>query len=42
MSVEYILSQAGAKIGLNPSTATDRAVLLRFLNEGGRELYMQS
>ncbi len=42
MSVEYILNQTGVKIGLNPNVSTDRSVLLRFLNEGARELYMQA
>lgn len=42
MSVGYILSQAGSKMGLNPSLASSRATLLRYLNEAARELYDQS
>lgn len=43
MPVAYILSQAGAKIGLNPAQlTTDRLVLLRLLNEAARELYDQN
>jgi hypothetical protein len=42
MSVGYILSQAGAKISLNPALPSDRVVLLRYLNEAARELYDQS
>lgn len=42
MSVQYILSQIGAKIGQNPDDADQRKVLLRFLNEAARELYDQS
>ena len=42
MGVKYILAQAGSKMGLNPSDEQQRAVLVRFLNEGARELYAQS
>ena len=42
MGVKYIISQAGNKIGLNPASADERSVLLRFLNEAARELYEQS
>lgn len=42
MSVQLILNLAGAKMGLNPSLASQRAVLLRFLNEAAEELYDQS
>lgn len=42
MSVAYILSQAGAKMGLNPADTNERPVLLRFLNEAADELYAQS
>jgi hypothetical protein len=42
MSVKYILSRAGAKMGLDPSIANDRNTLLRFLNEAAEELYAQS
>lgn len=42
MSVKYILSRAGAKMGLNPSASNDRATLIRFLNEAAEELYAQS
>lgn len=42
MSVKYILSQAGAKMGLSPSETSQRPILLRFLNEAAEELYAQS
>lgn len=42
MPVGYILAQAGAKMGLNPSSSTDRVTLLRFLNEAAKELYVQA
>ena len=42
MPVSYILSQAGKKLGLNPSATNDRSTLLRYLNEAARELYDQS
>lgn len=42
MSVQYILSQASAKMGLNPSDTSQRSVLLRFLNEAADELYTQA
>lgn len=42
MSVAYILSQAGAKVGLNPNDSAERPVLLRFLNEAVDELYAQA
>jgi len=42
MSVKYILSQVGAKSGLNPAATSSRATLLRWLNEAARELYDQS
>lgn len=42
MGVKYILSQVGAKMGLNPSVEGDRLVMLRFLNEAADELYAQS
>ena len=42
MPVKYILAQAGSKMGLNPSAASSRATLLRFLNEAAIELYDQS
>lgn len=42
MGVYYILSQAGRKMSLNPSLSSDRDTLLRYLNEGARELYDQS
>lgn len=42
MSVLYILTQAGNKMGLQPSNAQQRAVLLRFLNEAAVELYVQA
>ena len=42
MSIGYILSQSGNKMGLNPKSTNDRSILLRFLNEAARELYVQS
>jgi hypothetical protein len=42
MSVAYILSQAGVKMGLNPADSNERPVLIRFLNEAVDELYAQA
>lgn len=42
MSVGYILTQAGNKMGLSPESEQERAVLLRFLNEAADELYTQA
>lgn len=42
MAVKYILSQLGKKMGLNPNDSLQRPVLLRFVNEAARELYMQA
>lgn len=42
MSVKFILSQAGNKMGLDPSVEKQRSVLLRYLNEGAAELYDQA
>lgn len=39
MALAYVLRQAGAKMGLNPSQPSDREVLLRFANEAAEELY---
>lgn len=39
MSLAYVLKQVGAKMGLDPSQASDRTVLLRFANEAAEELY---
>lgn len=39
MSIGYILSQTGFKIGLNPQEPSQRAVLLRYVNEASAELY---
>lgn len=39
MALKYVLNQAGAKMGLNPSQPADRDVLLRFANEAAEELY---
>ena len=41
MSVYNIFSMASAKMGLNPSDATQRNTLVRFLNESAFELYIQ-
>jgi hypothetical protein len=41
MSVQYILKQVGAKLGLSTSASGSRAVLLRYLNEAADELYSQ-
>lgn len=42
MALQYILSQIGDKMGLNPSDSGQRAVLLRFVNEAAKELYHMS
>ena len=42
MSVGYILTNAGKKMGLDPSVVNERATLLRFLNEAAPELYSQA
>lgn len=42
MAVKHILALAAPKMGLNPSDAGQRAVLLRFLNEAAYDLYMQA
>ena len=42
MPLQYILSQVGNKMGLNPSDPSQRTVLLRFVNEAAVELYQQS
>lgn len=42
MSLKYILSQTGVKMGLNPSDDSQRPILLRFVNEAVDELYAQS
>lgn len=42
MSLKYILQQAGSKMGLDPATANERSKLLRFANEGARELYVEA
>jgi len=41
MGVKYIFSQAGAKMGLNPSDVDSRNTLARYLNEAANELYDQ-
>ena len=42
MSLKYILSQAGSKMGLDPEEDSERRVLLRYANEAARELYKQA
>jgi hypothetical protein len=42
MSVYAILQRAGRKIGLNPTDTNQRSTLLRWLNEGAREVYSKS
>ena len=42
MPVSYILKQLGKKLGANPAIANQRATLLRFINEGAKELYASS
>lgn len=42
MSIRYILQQVGNKIGLEPAKTSQRATMLRFVNEAARELYDQS
>lgn len=39
MSVKYIIDQAGGKIGLSPSVASQRTLLTNYLNRAARELY---
>jgi len=39
MPLGYVLQQVGFKMGLNPSIAGQRAVMLRFTNEAAKELY---
>lgn len=41
MSVGDVLTRAGAKMGLNKDNPAQREVLLRFLNEGAREVMPQ-
>ena len=41
MSLKYVLSQVGAKVGLNPNAQASRAVLLRFANEAADELWSE-
>ena len=40
--VSYILQQFGNKVGLDPSIAGERSVLLRFLNEAADELWTEA
>lgn len=42
MGLKYILQQVGYKMGLNPSDDSQRAVMLRFVNEAATELYQMS
>lgn len=42
MSVGYILRKVGRKLGLNPQDPESRLYMLDLLNEGAREVYMQS
>lgn len=42
MPLKYILEQFGNKIGLDPSIDSQRAVMLRFINEAAEELYDQT
>lgn len=42
MSVKYILEQVGNKTGLSPLDSSQRATMLRWLNEAAPELYEQS
>lgn len=42
MSVGYILTNVGQKIGLNKDNPAQRVTLLRLLNEAARELYPQA
>lgn len=39
MPLSYVLTQAGAKMGLDPSTPSQRQTLLRFANEAAEEMY---
>ena len=42
MSVEYILDRFGKKVGMSPTDASQRSLLLDYLNEAAQELYEQS
>jgi len=42
MALNYILNQVGLKTGQNPQDPSQRAVLLRFVNEAAIELYQTS
>ena len=42
MSLKYVLTQAGNKIGLDPSEPSQRSVLLRYANEAADEMYTQA
>jgi len=42
MGLKYVLKQAGLKMGLDPSDADQRGVLLRFANEAASEMYDQA
>ena len=39
MPLYYILQQVGFKMGISPQVETERAVILRFVNEAAKELY---
>lgn len=41
MSLGFVLQVAGQKLGLNPASESQRAVLLRYANEAAEELYDQ-
>lgn len=42
MALDYILSQLGFKLGLNPADAGQRSTLLRYINRGAPELYRKN
>lgn len=42
MALQYILRQAGLKMGLDPSDSAQRDTLLRFANEAANEMYDQA
>lgn len=42
MGVRYILREAGNRMGLNPSDASQRATLVRFLNTAAIQVYIEA
>lgn len=42
MSLNYVLNLLGNKMGLNPNDPSQRPILLRFANQGAKELYRKA